>query len=593
MFQYKLYKRILIVLIIVLSSINYSRAQDNPAEKIIRQIDSLSLKFKVETRIALNDDLLEICDDMLLLSTELQEPYYILVSHLHYSAYFITTDRYEDAFPHLQAAEELWKENREEITSKYNLSQICYIYNDLALYYINHSLDHKRGIEYFVEGAEFAKSHNLEKEYALIAYNWSILNFMRDDSSGLEFAQTVYDQGNKWENSNIKFLGSLGLAMMYYISAEYDQALKYIDIALEMNPNSKRYGVNLYVTYADILYSFKDYQRAEENYIKSLERIDNNTSIIHIDYIYLSYGKFCLEQNRPEEAIELLHKATNIEKEGATRPFLYRIYNNLSLAYSKIGNWEKSLEYHRKYHDEYRKVFDVQNEKEFNELSRKYQAVAHTAEVQGYKLEVQKVELESERKSRQLLLVIIVAVGAFIVALLSYMMYKNENKLYTKIAKQYKVAEKKEKEFRRRIQEQQSIIDDYLAKQHKTPNPVSVSYADKNKELFMSIEEQMQVNKVYREQDLGREKLAKYMNTNHDYITKAINENTSKSVTQYINSYRIEEAIKLLSDVSNDLPLKAIHAEIGFVSIATFYRLFKEEVGMSPAKYRAKISQIS
>jgi AraC-like DNA-binding protein len=64
------------------------------------------------------------------------------------------------------------------------------------------------------------------------------------------------------------------------------------------------------------------------------------------------------------------------------------------------------------------------------------------------------------------------------------------------------------------------------------------------------------------------------------------------SFTYYVNRFRIEEAIRQLSDPANDVPLKALASELGFNSLSTFYNLFQSAVGMTPAQYRSKVKKI-
>ena len=56
-----------------------------------------------------------------------------------------------------------------------------------------------------------------------------------------------------------------------------------------------------------------------------------------------------------------------------------------------------------------------------------------------------------------------------------------------------------------------------------------------------------------------------------------------------LNIYRINEAIRLLSDPETDLPLKAVAAEVGFNSMSTFYKIFQNTVGVPPKQYRNKV----
>jgi AraC-like DNA-binding protein len=59
---------------------------------------------------------------------------------------------------------------------------------------------------------------------------------------------------------------------------------------------------------------------------------------------------------------------------------------------------------------------------------------------------------------------------------------------------------------------------------------------------------------------------------------------TGKKPNQYIRSFRMAKAKKLLADPS--LPIAAVAFETGFSSSEYFSRVFKKEVGMTPTTFR-------
>ncbi|MEO1097269.1 MAG: helix-turn-helix domain-containing protein, partial [Bacteroidota bacterium] len=60
-----------------------------------------------------------------------------------------------------------------------------------------------------------------------------------------------------------------------------------------------------------------------------------------------------------------------------------------------------------------------------------------------------------------------------------------------------------------------------------------------------------------------------------------------KNFNSYINTYRIQEASRLLQDETNGhLTIAAIAFEIGFNSISSFNTAFKKQIGQTPQAYR-------
>ena len=91
--------------------------------------------------------------------------------------------------------------------------------------------------------------------------------------------------------------------------------------------------------------------------------------------------------------------------------------------------------------------------------------------------------------------------------------------------------------------------------------------------------------KIYREMRLNRASLAQKLNIGEHYLSRIINHHFNKSFNELINSYRIEEAKALLLNEPNQ-QITNIGFEVGFNSIASFNRVFKEQTGLSPTEYK-------
>ncbi len=527
--------------------------------------------------VEFSEGALELCDKIFELSTQISDPYYDMASNLYYGRYYIIMEKYDLAYEFLSKAENIYQESSEKFTPKRDLSAVCLIYNNLAIYYINYNLDYERGLECFTSAAKIAKKYSLNRMYAVVAYNFTLLNIIREDAVSLEFSKEVYDQGIEWDDNFVRFSGALSLAMGYHSREEYTTALKYIEEAINSNL-SKSDTPNVYTTYANILNKLGKLEEATGAYRIAMEN-SSNAALTTSSYVHLSYGNFLLEHNNFTKAISILSQALEFVHQNKNSVFLFQIYKSLSKAYDKVGDSPRSLEYYKKYHEEYTRIFDIQRERELKELSLDYQSVLYEAKINE---QAQLYRLESMESSRQKLILSFIVIIVLGFAIFLFIMYRNKNILYTRIVKQYKTALEKEKELVNKNGEQGPISE-----------PLSCDISNRDKELFDLIEQLMRADKIYRDQYLDRDKLAKYVNTNQDYITKAINKCTSKNVPQYINSYRIDEIIRILSDPLDKSTLKEIYSNAGFTSKSNFYQLFHEQVGMSPTKYKEKIRQIS
>lgn len=102
-------------------------------------------------------------------------------------------------------------------------------------------------------------------------------------------------------------------------------------------------------------------------------------------------------------------------------------------------------------------------------------------------------------------------------------------------------------------------------------------------QLYVLMEEE----ELFKDPFLSRSDLAIRLETNESYLSQIINQETSKSVVQFVNEYRVKAAQNLLHNpVFNKYSVEAIGMEVGFKSKSAFYKTFNSSLGMSPGAYR-------
>jgi len=106
-----------------------------------------------------------------------------------------------------------------------------------------------------------------------------------------------------------------------------------------------------------------------------------------------------------------------------------------------------------------------------------------------------------------------------------------------------------------------------------------------NQQLFCRICDLMESSdSIYTDTDLDRTRLAQLLGTNEHYITDAISTCTNgKSVTGFLNEYRVRHAAHLLATTNDSV---ALIAELAGFSRSSFFRIFSDAYGMSPSDYR-------
>jgi YesN/AraC family two-component response regulator len=94
-------------------------------------------------------------------------------------------------------------------------------------------------------------------------------------------------------------------------------------------------------------------------------------------------------------------------------------------------------------------------------------------------------------------------------------------------------------------------------------------------------------DKNFKDLDVTLDSLAKELSVNRNYLSKAINRTTGKNFNNYINEYRVKEAIRMMSDEKKALlSIDSIALEVGFGNRISFYQAFKKITGLSPSEFR-------
>ena len=100
----------------------------------------------------------------------------------------------------------------------------------------------------------------------------------------------------------------------------------------------------------------------------------------------------------------------------------------------------------------------------------------------------------------------------------------------------------------------------------------------------------VETEKPYQEPELTLGDLSKQVNIPSHYLSQIINEKINQSFLEFINSYRLEAAKKMLaSDKYDHYTIIAIAFEAGFNSKTAFYTAFKKFTGATPSKYRKSL----
>jgi len=127
------------------------------------------------------------------------------------------------------------------------------------------------------------------------------------------------------------------------------------------------------------------------------------------------------------------------------------------------------------------------------------------------------------------------------------------------------------------------------------PEPATVGQTDsdpgdiemeKARRLIRVMNEYVEVNEPYREQDFTLSRLSHAIKVPEHHLGFIFRHMLRKSFVEYRNELRVALVMRMMDEgAARELTLEAIGVEAGFHSRATFFAVFKKHTGRTPAQY--------
>lgn len=451
------------------------------------------------------------------------------------------------------------------------------IYNNMAMYEATYTQDYPRALEYMHKCLKVMEESGNMRNYANSLSNLASIYFEREDTAGLKYAMKAYKINKENRIFYNTFVTALMVSRFYLLTDEAELGLPYIKEALSIVEShteiEHQYRVLSLTVYAEILSAIGNIPKAEEYYKKAISITDKNAMTPYGIMVYSSYGNMLTSIGEYRKALDYLSYIKEVAGKSGFTNVLPGICYNLSIIYSNMGKPEKAFENYKEYVAAKDSVYSIERERNFNRLVLKYENIRHEKEIQEQELEL--------AKRTQYSIVIISILGvALIGASIAFYFSRKRNQLYRKLV------EKDQEQLRTRNspKETQKPEDD----ERVSPIP-----EEKGILLYNTISNLMQEKKLYRQNDISLEAIAELTDTNKWYVSRVINDYSGTSFNNYINRFRIDEAVETLSDTENDIPLKSLSTHLGYNSLSVFYKYFQQRTGVPPSKYREEVRRLS
>ena len=284
------------------------------------------------------------------------------------------------------------------------------------------------------------------------------------------------------------------------------------------------------------------------------------------------YGEYYFAMGNYDKAVEHISRLADYYKETNITNGIYLAKNQLVEIYAAKGD--------------YKTAYELQSQiRHMNDTLNRNRFYAQINELRTF-FQLDKVERESELKTaaiRQQRMFIIgltfACLGLILIVLLVIWSRKKiaqKNKgLYLQIKEQDRLEEE--------LKQLKSLAqtDSYPSSQHEHEHENTNT---KQQQLVAKLHQYLLCDKKFTNFDIEYTDIVAALATNKTYLFDAVKTITGKTVQEYINYLRLDEAKKLL-DSNPQHTIEAIAMDCGFNTARTFYRLFKKRYNLTPAEY--------
>ena len=136
----------------------------------------------------------------------------------------------------------------------------------------------------------------------------------------------------------------------------------------------------------------------------------------------------------------------------------------------------------------------------------------------------------------------------------------------------------------------QAPVRPYLSPEMVADDDISVTgnlLCDNHQAICDNLMEYFEKEKPYLNPGIKIVDVAEYLNTNKSYLSKIINSHFQKNFSQFINWYRIRDAMDLF--IKNPkIDIRIMAGMSGFQSMTTFNTAFTRYTGMTPGEWCKK-----
>jgi AraC-like DNA-binding protein len=465
----------------------------------------------------------------------------------------------------------------------------------------------------FVVGEEairFTREHKLH-DLLFLAHHMHITNYVNKGLllTAIRKAEDVYAEAKALQDNlpMARMLAALGL--IYNEMGLYEEAVRYYEESMKVATQERLPNIYLYIQNYDhlailsgVLKRFDEVLRYADSLHVELDRFRENAPTANLQTFYLmeAYHRATAYANlkRTNQSLEAIRWAEALFEPQWRGTWFEIVIDEMYIDYYfATGNHDKALEHIRR-----ASQFYEENQLESNLLEKQrfearalfekgsykaaaevYRSVIDRTELLNQKqfygqinelrtlYELDKAEMEAERRlgaiRRQRMMITGLTFACLGLLLIVGLVVWNRREIM-----------KKNRALYRQIKEQDRLAAEV---QNVTPQQTDDT---RQRQLFDRLHDYLLCDQNLAKQDIDIADLVTCLTTNRTSLFAAVKAITGKTLQEYINVVKLNEARQLLE--TSPEPLDDIIETCGFASKSTFYRLFREHYNIPPAEYR-------
>lgn len=246
---------------------------------------------------------------------------------------------------------------------------------NIGVAYMNQA-EYEKALSYLLESVRIYEKAGNRQGLSLSYNNIGSVNFHTGKyAEALSYYKKSLDIKLRTGMSKEASSTYINIGNIFMKEEKYDSCIKYYQLGLE-NAKKNNDDYNISVSLMNIGEAYIDmekYKLALQHYNRALEFNIKRKDLYHIANCYFAIGKIYMGTGEYNQSEMYLHQALNIARPGGFKSLELNILKYFSQLFEKKRDFERALEWNKKYHALNDSIYSFDNSKRIDELKARYE----------------------------------------------------------------------------------------------------------------------------------------------------------------------------------------------------------------------------